>query len=68
MGLHQGMGTIADDFADEQCQGDGECANNGSKAADAQLSPRVMGLHRGLVTMSDDFDEPLPDEFWLGQE
>lgn len=28
---------------------------------------RVPDLHRGQVWMSDDFDEPLPDEFWLGE-
>lgn len=29
---------------------------------------RVLGLHLGSVQMSDDFDEPLPDEFWLGDK
>ena len=29
---------------------------------------RKMGLGRGEVWMSDDFDDPLPDEFWLGEE
>ncbi len=29
---------------------------------------RVAGLHRGKIRTSEDFDEPLPDEFWLGQE
>ncbi len=29
---------------------------------------RVAGLHRGMAWMSDDFDEPLPDEFWLGEK
>jgi prevent-host-death family protein len=28
----------------------------------------VAGLNRGTITTSEDFDEPLPDEFWLGQE
>jgi prevent-host-death family protein len=29
--------------------------------------PRIAGLHAGEgFWMSDDFDEPLPDEFWLG--
>jgi antitoxin (DNA-binding transcriptional repressor) of toxin-antitoxin stability system len=27
---------------------------------------RVPGLHPGAMKMTDDFDEPLPDEFWLG--
>jgi prevent-host-death family protein len=29
---------------------------------------RVAGLNRGTIWTSEDFDEPLPDEFWLGQE
>ena len=28
---------------------------------------RVAGLNRGSISTSEDFDEPLPDEFWLGQ-
>ena len=28
---------------------------------------RVPDLHKGKIWMSDDFDEPLPDEFWLGE-
>jgi antitoxin (DNA-binding transcriptional repressor) of toxin-antitoxin stability system len=31
-------------------------------------TPRVAGLHPSAIWMSDDFDEPLPDEFWLGEE
>lgn len=28
---------------------------------------RQFGLHKGnLLYMSEDFDDPLPDEFWLG--
>ena len=29
---------------------------------------RVPGLNRGTIWTSQDFDEPLTDEFWLGQE
>jgi hypothetical protein len=32
------------------------------------LSPRILGLNRGAMKMRDDFNEPLPDEFWLGEE
>lgn len=34
----------------------------------ASASPRIAGLHAhfGPVWMSEDFDDPLPDEFWLG--
>ena len=30
--------------------------------------PRILGLNRGAMQMKADFDEPLPDEFWLGEE
>ena len=29
---------------------------------------RIAGLNRGSIWTSEDFDEPLPDEFWTGQE
>ena len=29
---------------------------------------RVGGLNPGSITVSEDFDEPLPDEFWLGEK
>ena len=29
---------------------------------------RVAGLNRGTMSTTEDFDEPLPDDFWLGQE
>ena len=29
---------------------------------------RVPGLNEGAIWTSEDFDEPLADEFWLGQE
>lgn len=28
---------------------------------------RVFGQYRGQIWMSEDFNEPLPDEFWLGE-
>lgn len=28
---------------------------------------RVAGLHSGSIHVSEDFDEPLPDEFWMGE-
>jgi prevent-host-death family protein len=27
---------------------------------------RIAGLHRGAMRMREDFNDPLPDEFWLG--
>jgi prevent-host-death family protein len=29
---------------------------------------RVLDMHPGTIWMSDDFDDPLPDEFWLGDD
>lgn len=43
------------------------------QVAEAQLvkaakPKRIRDLDRGaIVWMSDDFDDPLPDEFWLGE-
>jgi hypothetical protein len=38
-------------------------------AAEVRTSrQRVLGLHKGAVTISEDFDDPLPDDFWLGNE
>ncbi len=37
----------------------------------ARLVPagrRIAGLHVGKVMISPDFDEPLPDEFWVGEK
>jgi hypothetical protein len=28
----------------------------------------ILGLNRGQMKIKDDFDDPLPDEFWLGEE
>lgn len=28
---------------------------------------RVLGLHQGQIWMSEDFNEPLSEEFWLGE-
>lgn len=30
--------------------------------------PRKPGLQPGSIWVSEDFDEPLPDEFWAGDE
>ena len=29
---------------------------------------RIAGLHLDAIWISDDFDEPLSEEFWLGEE
>lgn len=30
------------------------------------IGKRVAGLHPGAIWTGDDFDEPLPEEFWMG--
>ncbi|MCX7045472.1 MAG: toxin-antitoxin (TA) system antitoxin [Candidatus Sumerlaeota bacterium] len=34
----------------------------------AHPGKRIAGLGKGEGWISDDFDEPLPDEFWLGND
>ncbi len=29
---------------------------------------RIPGLNRGEIWTGEDFDEPLPEEFWLGEK
>ena len=30
------------------------------------MTSRIAGLHTGAIWTSNDFDEPLPEEFWVG--
>jgi antitoxin (DNA-binding transcriptional repressor) of toxin-antitoxin stability system len=32
------------------------------------IGKRVAGLHAGAIWASEDFDEPLPEEFWTGNQ
>lgn len=32
------------------------------------VSTRVPGLHAGMIRTSDDFDQPLSEEFWMGDK
>lgn len=32
-----------------------------------QLTKRTVGEYRDKIHIADDFDEPLSDDFWLGQ-
>lgn len=34
----------------------------------SSAQPRILGLHPGAIWTSEDFDDPLPDEFWLGED
>lgn len=38
------------------------------KAHGKGKKPFILDLHPGAITISDDFNDPLPDEFWLGEE
>ena len=33
----------------------------------SQKKRRIAGLHKGAMRMHEDFNEPLSDEFWLGE-
>ncbi|MBD2771521.1 DUF2281 domain-containing protein [Iningainema tapete] len=33
-----------------------------------QAQKRILGLNRGDIWISDDFNDPLPDEFWTGEQ
>jgi antitoxin (DNA-binding transcriptional repressor) of toxin-antitoxin stability system len=37
-------------------------------ALPAEKKERILGMHRGSIWVSNDFDDPLPDEFWLGED
>jgi hypothetical protein len=39
-----------------------------TQKSESHLKPRTPNLHPGSVWMSDDFDDPLPDEFWFGDD
>ncbi len=42
--------------------------SSSGEMAGSSYPPRIPGLHSGKVWMSEDFDDPLPDEFWLGED
>jgi antitoxin (DNA-binding transcriptional repressor) of toxin-antitoxin stability system len=46
--------------------------NNQSKvrlvAVSEKPQKRVFGQYQGKIHISQDFNEPLPDEFWLGEK
>jgi hypothetical protein len=33
----------------------------------SQEKRRIAGLHEGMGWISEDFNDPLPDEFWMGE-
>jgi len=40
----------------------------GSDDQETLLKERIPNLHPGAIWTSEDFDDPLPDEFWLGED
>lgn len=42
--------------------------NKSARSSEQLNFQRVAGLHDGQIWMSDDFNDPLPDEFWLGDD
>jgi hypothetical protein len=42
--------------------------NNSNLSSNSSLTPRIPGLHQGQIWISEDFNDPLPDEFWLGED
>jgi virulence-associated protein VagC len=32
----------------------------------SSVNRRMLGLHPSSIQMSEDFDQPLPEDFWLG--
>ncbi|MCA0456897.1 MAG: DUF2281 domain-containing protein [Chloroflexi bacterium] len=60
---------VVDTLSPEQKQLLRQHIDNEPNSSEIDLSkPRVLGLHMGSMWMSDDFDDPLPDEFWLGED
>lgn len=47
-----------------------ESKNAQITADEPSSKPRIIGLHEhlGHAWMSEDFNDPLPEEFWLGEE
>lgn len=39
-----------------------------NEAAKAPSEPRTLGLRPGAIILAPDFNDPLPDEFWMGEE
>jgi len=61
---------VVDQLSDEQKRAlKQRLADNAELAAGKKpKKPRVLGLHPGAFQPADDFDDPLPDEFWLGED
>jgi hypothetical protein len=61
---------VIDELSDEQKRIVQEhLAESAVAGADAKpKKSRKLDLHPGAFQPTDDFDDPLPDEFWLGED
>ena len=61
---------IIDQLSDEQKRivQDHLAEHPSSVTEDKPKKPRKLDLHPGAFQPTDDFDDPLPDEFWLGED
>ena len=48
--------------------GHGNNATPSTIVSGLQAEPRVLGLRPGAIILAPDFNDPLSDEFWLGEE
>lgn len=42
--------------------------NDSISVSNSSSLPRIPNRHQGEIWISDDFNDPLPDEFWLGED
>ncbi|BAU12687.1 unknown protein [Leptolyngbya sp. NIES-3755] len=56
------------DFVEFLIQKQGNSEINLTQATAQPSKKRVLGQHKGMGWISDDFNDPLPDEFWFGEE
>ena len=43
-------------------------AKNDRLLVSESSTPRIPNRHQGEIWIGDDFNDPLPDEFWLGED
>lgn len=58
---------VVDQLTDEQRQALQDRLNSAHSSAKT-LKKRTAGLGEGTIWISDDFNDPLPDDFWFGDE
>jgi hypothetical protein len=45
-----------------------DAKNKTMRSPEKSKFQHIAGLHEGQIWRSDDFNDPLPDEFWLGDD